>query len=134
VAPGTVGLDRGTSVTQPPVDRPQRPCVLHLAAGADGRRSLLGGSGLAEGMRSGVVALEPGQAVGRHSTHAREELIIVLEGSGELVVECGAPVPLQAGSGAYVPPEQEHDVRNTGAGPLRYVYVVAPAAPGGPPR
>jgi mannose-6-phosphate isomerase-like protein (cupin superfamily) len=121
-------------VTKPRPDRPLRPCVLHLATGADGRQSLLGGPGLAEGMRSGVVALEPGQAVGRHNTHAREELIIVLEGSGELVVEGGAPVPLEAGSGAYVPPQHEHDVRNTGAGPLRYVYVVAPAAAAGTPR
>jgi mannose-6-phosphate isomerase-like protein (cupin superfamily) len=108
--------------------------VLHLTAGADGRRSLLGGPGLAEGMRSGVVSLEPGHAVGRHSTHAREELIVVLEGSGEVLVVGGDAVPLEAGAGAYVPPEQEHDVVNTGTGPLRYVYVVAPASGAERPR
>jgi mannose-6-phosphate isomerase-like protein (cupin superfamily) len=57
-------------------------------------------------------------------------LLVVLEGNGELVAEGAVPVPLDAGSGAYVPPEHEHDVRNTGAGVLRYVYVTAPAAPG----
>lgn len=112
-------------------DRPKHACVLHFTAGADGRRTLLGGPRLAEGMRSGVVSLQPGHAVGRHSTHAREELIVVLEGCGELVVDGGDAVPLEAGAGAYVPAEQEHDVVNTGAGLLRYVYVVAPAAGGG---
>jgi len=115
-------------------DRPTSACVLYLTAGVDGRRTLLGGPKLAEGMRSGVVSLEPGHAVGRHSTCAREELIVVLEGSGELVVDGGDTVPLEAGAGAYVPPEQEHDVVNTGTGPLRYVYVVAPAPPGERPR
>ena len=115
-------------------DRPRRACVLHFTVGPDGRRTLLGGPGLAEGMRSGVVSLEPGRAVGRHSTRAREELIVVLEGSGELRVDGGDAVPLEAGAGAYVPPEQEHDVVNTGTGPLCYVYVVAPAAGGERPR
>lgn len=115
-------------------DRPTHACVLHFAAGADGRRTLLGGPGLAEGMRSGVVSLEPGRAVGRHNTRAWEELIVVLEGSGELVVEGGDTLPLAAGSGAYVPPEQDHDVVNTGTGPLRYVYVVAPASDAEKPR
>ena len=113
--------------------RPERPCVLHFAVGADGRRSLIGGPGLAQGMRSGVVSLEPGHAVGRHSTAAREELIVVLEGSGELVVAGGDSLALEAGGGAYVPPEQEHDVVNTGTGPLRYVYVVAPVSAGARP-
>ena len=118
-------------MTDSRADRPTGACVLHFTAGADGRRTLLGGPKLAEGMRSGVVLLQPGHAVGRHSTHAREELIVVLEGSGELVVDGVDAVPLEAGSGAYVPPEQEHDVVNTGTGPLRYVYVVAPVAGGG---
>jgi len=121
-------------VTELRADRPTHACVLHFALGADGRRTLLGGPALAEGMRSGVVSLEPGHAVGRHSTHAREELIVVLEGSGELLVDGGDTVPLEAGAGAYVPPEQEHDVVNTGTGPLRYVYVVAPASAGEKPR
>lgn len=117
-------------MTELHADRPTHACALHLTAGVDGRRVLLGGPNLAEGMRSGVVSLLPGHAVGRHSTHAREELIVVLEGNGELLVDGGDTVRLEAGAGAYVPPEQEHDVANTGTGPLRYVYVVAPAARG----
>jgi mannose-6-phosphate isomerase-like protein (cupin superfamily) len=120
-------------VTDLRADRPAHACVLRLTVGADGRRTLLGGPGLGEGMRSGVVSLEPGHAVGRHSTRAREELIVVLEGSGELVVEGGDTLPLEAGHGAYVPPERVHDVVNTGDGPLRYVYVVAPASVGDGP-
>jgi len=90
---------------------------------------LLGGPPQTAGMRSGVVVLRPGSAVGRHSTGAREEFIVVLDGSGEVRVEDAAPLAVSAGMGAYVPPERDHDVVNSGDGPLRYVYVVA-AAPG----
>jgi oxalate decarboxylase/phosphoglucose isomerase-like protein (cupin superfamily) len=78
-------------------------------------------------MRSGVVLLRPGCAVGRHNTGGREELIVVLEGRGEVRVEAAAPLAVSAGTGAYVPPGRDHDVVNTGEAPLRYVYVVATA-------
>jgi mannose-6-phosphate isomerase-like protein (cupin superfamily) len=77
-------------------------------------------------MRSGVVTLQPGEAVGWHSTGAREELVIVLSGRGEARGRAGAPTPMHAGAALYVPPEHEHDIVNTGADVLRYVYVVAP--------
>jgi mannose-6-phosphate isomerase-like protein (cupin superfamily) len=76
-------------------------------------------------MRSGVVALDPGSAVGQHSTGAREEFIVVLEGRGEVRVAGEPPLCVSEGMGAYVPPERRHDVVNVGDQPLRYVYVVA---------
>jgi hypothetical protein len=36
-------------------------------------------------------------------------------------------VPIKGDTALYCPPDTEHDVRNTGAGILRYVYVVADA-------
>jgi oxalate decarboxylase/phosphoglucose isomerase-like protein (cupin superfamily) len=76
-------------------------------------------------MRSGVVVLDPGESVGRHSTGSREELIVVLEGKGELLIEEAGPLAIEAGLAAYVPPAMSHDVVNRGEVPLRYVYVVA---------
>ncbi len=105
------------------------PCALELGAGPEGRRMLLGGPPQTAGMRSGVVVLPPGANVGRHSTGAREEVIVVLEGRGEVRVAGDPALAVSAGTGAYVPPGRDHDVANLGDGPLRYVYVVA-AAPG----
>lgn len=104
-------------------------CVMQLTVGTDGRRAVLGGPPQTAGMRSGVVVLQPGASVGRHDTGAREEIIVVLEGLGEVRVAGVPPLAVEAATAAYVPPRCSHDVVNTGARPLRYVYVVAPVAP-----
>lgn len=79
-------------------------------------------------MHSGLVVLAPGKSVGRHSTKGYEEIVIVLEGRGEMRFFTGrAAVLLESGMAAYCPPQTEHDVFNTGTGTLRYVYVVADA-------
>jgi mannose-6-phosphate isomerase-like protein (cupin superfamily) len=79
------------------------------------------------GMRSGRVHLEPGKACGQHSTKNQEELLVFLAGQGELLIGADARHPVGAGKVAYIPPETLHDVSNTGAEPLIYVYCVAPA-------
>jgi quercetin dioxygenase-like cupin family protein len=78
-------------------------------------------------MKSGYVVLEPGRSVGKHSTEKHEELLVVLEGQGEVIFHDGSKLELNARTALYCPPETEHDVRNTGVGTLRYVYVVAAA-------
>ena len=89
---------------------------------------LLGGPPETVTMRSGLVVLGPGKSVGRHNTKGYEEMVIVLEGRGEMRSFAGRPaVPLEAGMAAYCPPKTEHDVFNTGDTPLKYVYVVAAA-------
>jgi len=108
--------------------RAPEPCVMQLTVGTDGRRAVLGGPPQTAGMRSGVVVLQPGASVGRHNTGAREEIIVVLEGRGEVRVAGVPPLAVKAGTAAYVPPRRSHDVVNTGERPLRYVYVVAPVA------
>ena len=110
---------------------PPLPRSLGLASGAEARRTLLGGPPETAGMRSGLVVLERGASVGRHTTGAREEVIVVLEGQGQVRVEGSAPLVIDVGTAAYVPPATAHDVANTAEAPLRYVYVVAPAATAG---
>jgi mannose-6-phosphate isomerase-like protein (cupin superfamily) len=80
------------------------------------------------GIRSGRVYLEAGKSCGRHSTKDHEELLVFLAGQG--VVHIGDDTDLQVGSGkvAYIPPRTLHDVENTGAEPLTYIYCVAPAS------
>jgi mannose-6-phosphate isomerase-like protein (cupin superfamily) len=101
---------------------------MRLDTGGKGELRLLGGPPETATMHSGLVELAPGKSVGRHSTKDNEEIVIVLDGKGEMRFWNGhAPVHLEAGTAVYGPPQTEHDVVNTGTSTLRYVYVVARA-------
>ena len=76
-------------------------------------------------MKSGLVVLVPGKSAGKHSTGQHEELLVVLEGSGEMTFGDGSKLDLTANHALYCPPDTEHNVTNTGTATLRYVYVVA---------
>jgi mannose-6-phosphate isomerase-like protein (cupin superfamily) len=80
-------------------------------------------------MRSGLVVLAPGKSVGKHSTDKHEEVLVVLEGTGEMLITGEVSLPVVAGTAVYCPPHREHNVLNTGEGALRYVFVVARALP-----
>jgi mannose-6-phosphate isomerase-like protein (cupin superfamily) len=88
---------------------------------------LLEGEPQTFGMRSGRVYLEAGDACGQHSTKHHEELLVFLTGQGELLIGDNDRFAVGAGNVAYIPPQTLHDVRNTGSGPLAYIYCVAPA-------
>jgi len=77
------------------------------------------------GMIAGRVLLAPAKSVGEHSTGNYEELLVVLEGSGEMSLANGTKLPAQAGHALYCPPHTTHNVTNTGTRPLRYVYIVS---------
>jgi quercetin dioxygenase-like cupin family protein len=78
-------------------------------------------------MRSGMVTLQPGKDCGSHSTEDHEELIVVLEGCGEVETEGADKREIRKGQVAYNPPQTDHNVRNTGTELLRYIYVVSKA-------
>ncbi|MBP7149835.1 MAG: cupin domain-containing protein [Acidobacteria bacterium] len=90
---------------------------------------VLGGPPATHSMRSGYVVLDPGKSVGRHSTGEYEEVVIVFEGQGKMTIAGGPELELARGTVAYCPPRTEHDVTNVGEQPLKYLYVVAAAAP-----
>ncbi len=77
------------------------------------------------GMKSGYIVLSPGKSVGKHGTGHHEELLVVLEGAGEILFKDGSKLLVKANTAVYCPPETEHDVMNSGSQVLRYVYVVA---------
>jgi mannose-6-phosphate isomerase-like protein (cupin superfamily) len=102
------------------------PFIRELDAGGELHLPLLTAEN-ARRMRAGMVTLGPAEECGRHSTEAYEELLIILEGRGEAELEGHGALAVAAGQVAYIPPQTHHNVRGRGSGPLRYVYVVAPA-------
>jgi mannose-6-phosphate isomerase-like protein (cupin superfamily) len=78
------------------------------------------------GMRSGRQALAPGSECGEHSTKAHEEVLVVLDGQGLARLGDGRELAIRGGQIVYVPPHTTHNIANTGADVLRYIYVVAP--------
>ena len=88
---------------------------------------LLGGPPETASMRSGLVTLAPGKAIGRHDTETYEEMLVPLAGEGELRLAGQAPIRIHPGMITYAPAHTEHDVVNTGSGTLRYIFIVAKA-------
>ena len=103
------------------------PKVVALEKSENGILPILTGPPETVTMKSGFVVLSPGHSVGNHSTLNHEEILIVLEGQGEMLFHDGSHLALRAHTALYCPPETEHDVKNTGTAMLRYVYVVADA-------
>ena len=108
------------------IAEPQRPRakVIRLES-AEKELPILSGPPETVTMRSGLVTLDPGQSIGKHGTGQHEEMLVILEGKGEMLFKDGSKLDVQAKHALYCPPQTEHDVINTGSGPLRYVYVVA---------
>lgn len=81
----------------------------------------------------GVVDLPPGQGHARHNHPGAEEIIFVISGTGEQMVEDpdGGPVVRQVRPGCtvYVPESRFHSTRNTGEGPMQLFVVYSPAGP-----
>jgi mannose-6-phosphate isomerase-like protein (cupin superfamily) len=80
------------------------------------------------GLKAGRVHLECGQACGEHSTGAREEVLVFLAGHGELLTGADQKAGVGQGQVAYIPPQTLHNVINTGAEPLVYVFCVTPVS------
>jgi mannose-6-phosphate isomerase-like protein (cupin superfamily) len=101
------------------------PKLVALQKSENGILPILTGPPETVTMKSGYVVLESGRSVGRHSTEQHEEMLVVLEGQGEMRFHDGSTIPIKGNTALYCPPQTEHDVRNSGTGVLRYVYVVA---------
>ena len=87
----------------------------------------------AERFSGGVVDLGAGQGHSRHNHPGSEEIIFVISGNGEQMVEDdeGNPVTRQVGPGCtiYVPESRYHSTLNTGSGPMQLFVVYTPAGP-----
>ena len=76
-------------------------------------------------MHSGLVVLEPDSSVGTHNTEKYEEVLVILEGEGEMIITGGQILKFKENNVAYCPPYSEHNVINTGKTKLKYLYIVA---------
>lgn len=87
----------------------------------------------AERFSGGVVHVEPGQGHARHNHPGAEEIIYVVSGTGEQMVEDenGRPVTREVGPGCtvYVPESRYHSTLNTGDEPMQLFVVYSPAGP-----
>ena len=80
-------------------------------------------------MHSGMVVLQKGENVGSHSTGPYEEVLVILEGSGEVEADGFGRKEVEKGCIAYIPPETRHNVFNPGEQELRYIFIVAKVLP-----
>jgi mannose-6-phosphate isomerase-like protein (cupin superfamily) len=101
------------------------PRAIKLDISSSGFQRILAGPPATVRMKSGMVSLKPGEAVGTHNTDNKEELIIVLEGEGKMVFDGYNSVKLSIGENAYCPPFTEHNIINTKNKILKYIYVVS---------
>jgi len=103
------------------------PKMIYAGDGTQVYIRLLGGPPESITMRSGAVTLQPGKSVGKHTTENNEELLVILGGSGAFILTDGGQLEMKVNTVLYCPPFTEHDVMNTGAVALRYIYIVAKA-------
>jgi oxalate decarboxylase/phosphoglucose isomerase-like protein (cupin superfamily) len=81
----------------------------------------------------GVVDLPSGQGHARHNHPGSEEIIFVISGEGEQMVEDekGNPIvkTVTAGCTVFVPDSRFHSTLNTGKGPMQLFVVYSPPGP-----
>ncbi|MBN1871632.1 MAG: cupin domain-containing protein [Candidatus Omnitrophica bacterium] len=83
--------------------------------------------GTALSLKSGYVVLDKNEVIGAHSTEDKEEILIIIEGKGRLVLDGGSLCfAFNENEVLYIEPGTVHDVQNSGDIPLRYVYVTCP--------
>lgn len=74
----------------------------------------------------GEVVLLPGKGHERHNHPESEEILYILSGSGEQMVNDEAPFPVHAGDVIYIPTGVYHATMNTGWAPLRLLALYNP--------
>ena len=80
-------------------------------------------------MACGEVVLLPGKGHERHNHPDSEEILYILSGEGEQMVDDGAPFPVRAGDAIYIPRAIFHSTINTGWIPLRLLAIYNPGGP-----
>ena len=88
---------------------------------------LLKGPPETRSFRSGLVTLAPGKSIGMHNSGVNEEMLVPLEGEGELRFSDRPSVVIKPGLVTYAPAHTEHDVVNTSTARLRYIFITARA-------
>ncbi|MEZ4679562.1 MAG: cupin domain-containing protein [Caldilineaceae bacterium] len=75
----------------------------------------------------GVTEVLPGGGHGRHNHPGAEEIIYVLSGEGEQMVDDQPPVRIGPGSCVFIPDGVYHSTFNVGSESMRLIIIYAPA-------
>jgi oxalate decarboxylase/phosphoglucose isomerase-like protein (cupin superfamily) len=73
------------------------------------------------------VVLLPGQGHERHNHPDADEILYILSGEGEQMVDDAQTFPVRAGQAVWIPKEAFHSTMNTGWEPLILLAIYAPA-------
>ncbi|MED1443623.1 cupin domain-containing protein [Aeribacillus composti] len=80
---------------------------------------------------AGIVIVDPGKGHGRHNHPGAEEIMYIISGEGEQMVEDENGNPqvfkISAGSTVYIPESRYHYSINTGWEPMRVFVLYSPA-------
>ena len=139
VSGGSGANGSGTRLTLPPCEDPHvgyavfRPSELDFAdRGDDSGRTLFALSDRLSHTRARFWRYPPGARGRRHAEHVQEELFVVLEGTGTMLLGDPAErVELPRGSVCAVEPGTPLQVRNEGDADLLLLIVGAPPVEGG---
>lgn len=101
-----------------------KPFVLPLPEFSDKRFEILSSRNSAV-MHSGLVTLGKDECIGEHTTGEHEELIVIIDGEGEIEAEGNGRKIIKKGEVAYNPPHTKHNVCNLNNEVLKYIYIVA---------
>jgi oxalate decarboxylase/phosphoglucose isomerase-like protein (cupin superfamily) len=83
----------------------------------------------ANGFSFGIVELAQGKGHARHNHPGCEEIIYVVSGQGEQMVDDQHPVKVSPGSSIYIPADVYHSTLNTGTEAMKLIVVYSPAGP-----
>jgi oxalate decarboxylase/phosphoglucose isomerase-like protein (cupin superfamily) len=83
----------------------------------------------AERFSFGIVELAQGQGHARHNHPGSEEIIYVVSGEGEQMVDDQPAVKVGPGASIYIPADIYHSTLNTGNKPMKLIVVYSPAGP-----
>jgi oxalate decarboxylase/phosphoglucose isomerase-like protein (cupin superfamily) len=81
------------------------------------------------GITFGEVVLQPGRGHDRHNHPESEEVLYVLSGEGEQMLDDREPFDVKPGDTIYVPTGVFHSTRNTGWEPMRLLALYNPGGP-----
>jgi oxalate decarboxylase/phosphoglucose isomerase-like protein (cupin superfamily) len=81
------------------------------------------------GITFGEVVLQPGRGHDRHNHPESEEILYVLSGEGEQMLDDGEPFEVNPGDTIYVPTGVFHSTKNTGWEPMRLLALYNPGGP-----
>lgn len=106
-------------------DTPALPRVITFDPDTTAYQEIFDGANDSLVFYSGVVTIIPDKSGDLHNTEIYEEMIVVLEGEGQVRITKQKDIDLEFGNIAYIPPHTEHQVFNTGTKNLKYIYIAA---------